>query len=70
MSVGKTIRTLRKRKGLTQAELAQKVNVTASLITLYEKDNVVPSVQRFEDILNVMGYELYARPIPAERKED
>lgn len=46
-SIGKTIAELRKAKGWTQIELAQKLQVSDKAISKWEKDSGVPSVEFF-----------------------
>ncbi len=56
MNIGTTIQELRKRAGLTQSELAEKMNVSASHISQYERGlrNPSPSqLKRFADALGV-----------------
>lgn len=38
MTVGKTIRTFRKKKGLTQKQLAELIGVSVQMIRRYESD--------------------------------
>lgn len=46
-SIGKTIAELRKEKGWTQIELAEKLQVSDKAISKWEKDNGAPSVEFF-----------------------
>ena len=46
-SVGKTIATLRKAKGLTQVELAEKLQVSDKAVSKWEKDDSFPSIEFF-----------------------
>ncbi len=46
-SIGKTITTLRKAKGWTQVELAEKLDVSDKAISKWEKDAGVPSIEFF-----------------------
>ena len=46
-SVGKTIATLRKEKGWTQVELAEKLQVSDKAVSKWEKDDAFPSVEFF-----------------------
>lgn len=41
---GKKIRELRQEKGLTQAQLAEKISTTASTIGKYEREELQPNV--------------------------
>lgn len=59
-SFGKKLREARELKGLSQAELARKINAHHSIIGRYERDEVKPTidvVKKLADILNVTaGY--------------
>ena len=46
-SVGKSIATLRKEKGWTQVELAEKLQVSDKAVSKWEKDDAFPSVEFF-----------------------
>ena len=46
-SVGKTIATLRKEKGWTQVELAEKLQVSDKAVSKWEKDDAFPSIEFF-----------------------
>lgn len=46
MSIGTNIRELRKSKGWTQVELAQKLNMTQQAITAYERGKKRPPVDK------------------------
>ncbi len=51
MDVGKSLKTLRKIKGLSQRELAKRAGVTNSTISMIEKNNVSPSVSSLKKVL-------------------
>lgn len=55
MSIGTNIRDLRKNKGWTQVELAQKLNMTQQAITAYERGKKRPPVDRLPDIAGLFG---------------
>ena len=46
-SIGKTIAELRKEKGWTQVELAEKLQVSDKAVSKWEKDDAFPSVEFF-----------------------
>ena len=46
-SVGQTIAALRKKKGWTQVELAEKLQVSDKAVSKWEKDDAFPSVEFF-----------------------
>lgn len=54
-SIGKTIAELRKEKGWTQIELAEKLQVSDKTISKWEKDSGAPSVEFFPVLAEVFG---------------
>lgn len=54
-SIGKTIFELRKEKGWTQAELAQKLQVSDKAVSKWEKDIGIPSVEFFPMLAALFG---------------
>ena len=54
-SIGKTIAELRKEKGWTQIELAEKLQVSDKAISKWEKDNGAPSVEFFPLLADLFG---------------
>ena len=54
-SIGKTIAELRKAKGWTQVELAEKLQVSDKAISKWEKDNGSPSVEFFPILAELFG---------------
>lgn len=50
MSIGKNIKNLRKEKGLTQAELGKRLNVTQQMIGQYENDKNSPQIDTLKRI--------------------
>lgn len=54
-SIGKTIAELRKEKGWTQVELAEKLQVSDKTVSKWEKDNGAPSVEFFPALAEVLG---------------
>lgn len=54
-SIGKTIAELRKEKGWTQAELAQKLQVSDKAVSKWEKDTGAPSVEFFPVLAALFG---------------
>ena len=53
--LGKQIKKRRKKKGITQAELAEKVGVTTVYITYIETGKYFPSLKRLIKIGRVLG---------------
>ena len=60
-SIGETIASLRKEKGMTQNELAEKMNVTDKAVSKWERDLSCPdinTISKLADVLNVSVEEL------------
>ena len=60
-SIGETIAFLRKEKGMTQNELAEKMNVTDKAVSKWELDLSCPdinTISKLADVLNVSVEEL------------
>lgn len=54
MQIGKTIKDLRKKKGLTQIEFAKKCNLSQSYLSLIEKDNKEPTLSMLRQIAAIL----------------
>lgn len=54
-SVGKTIAKLRKEKGWTQAELAEKIGLTDKAVSKWESDNGLPDTTIFPTLAEIFG---------------
>ena len=54
-SIGKTIAELRKEKGWTQIELAEKLQVSDKAVSKWEKDNGAPSIEFFPILAELFG---------------
>lgn len=54
-SVGKTIAMLRKEKGWTQVELAEKLQVSDKAVSKWEKDDAFPSIEFFPALAELFG---------------
>ena len=68
-SIGETIASLRKTKGMTQNELAEKMNVTDKAVSKWERDLSCPdinAISKLADILDVSVEEL----LKAKTKEN
>ena len=67
-SIGKMISSLRKEKGMTQSELAEKMNVTDKAVSKWERDLSCPdinTISKLADVLEVSVDEL----LQAKKKE-
>ena len=54
-SIGKTIKELRKNRGLTQEELAEKIGVTAQAISKWENESGMPDLSQIVPLAHVFG---------------
>jgi transcriptional regulator with XRE-family HTH domain len=54
-SLGSKIRTLRKHKGLSLKQLAERIGCTASYLSMVENDRLDPSVSRLKKIVDALG---------------
>lgn len=52
--IGKSLRKLRKEKGLTQVELAKKVGISSNYYARIERDEENPSLEVFKDIAKAL----------------
>lgn len=57
MSFPKNLKTLRKKRGLTQEELAEKIYVSRTLISKYESGTVFPSEENIASLSNFFQVE-------------
>ena len=53
-SIGETIASLRKKKGMTQNELAEKMNVTDKAVSKWERDLSCPDVNTISKLADVL----------------
>ncbi|GAB4332146.1 MAG: cupin domain-containing protein [Calditrichia bacterium] len=58
MKIGAKIRRLRKLRGLTIEELADKAELTKGFISQMERDLTVPSIVNLKQVLDVLGVQL------------
>jgi transcriptional regulator with XRE-family HTH domain len=64
LELGKTIKTLRKEKKLTQEELAKKANISRVTLSKLENGYIASiSIVTLNDILNHLGYQLDIKPL-------
>lgn len=70
MTPGSIIRDARKRHGLSQQRLALRAGTRQSAISRLEKDEISPTVETMEVLLNAMGESLSLTPVPMERDYD
>ena len=55
MTFGKKIALLRKDLGLSQTELAKNLNTSVSVISRYERDEMIPSVDTAKKLAELLG---------------
>ena len=54
-SIGETIASLRKEKGMTQNELAEKMNVTDKAVSKWERDLSCPDINTISKLADILG---------------
>ncbi|WP_076230497.1 helix-turn-helix domain-containing protein [Clostridium botulinum] len=54
MNYGAKIKLERKKKGITQKQLAKKLGKSESIIRKYESGNVIPSIEMYEQIADIL----------------
>ena len=54
MQIGEQIRTLRKKQGLTQAVLAERLYVTPQAVSQWERGTTIPDMEKLNDIATVL----------------
>lgn len=57
MSVGEIIKIARKRKNITQVELANQINKSSRIIQKYESGEITPSIDTLKEISEILGVE-------------
>ena len=68
-SIGKTIASLRKEKGWTQAELAKKLSISDKAVSKWESEIGLPDITIFPDLAKVLGVSIdYLMTGPKEIK--
>lgn len=70
MTAGELIRRTRVRHGLTQQRLARRTGTRQSAISRLERDEVSPSIETLELLLNAMGEQLQIGARPLDRDYD
>lgn len=66
MKAGHLIREARRRAGLSQAELAERIGTTQSAIARMERGRSSPSAERLTRIVRACGLDLVPTLVPAE----
>lgn len=70
MNYAKAIRTIRSAKNLSQQELANKVGLDASYISLIEKQKRIPTIKTLKNISDVLKVPFHLLTLLASDKED
>ena len=60
-SPGETIKAIRKKRGMTQRDVADTLGTTVSSVSRYESGSRLMSVERFEEILDILSAEYTVR---------
>ncbi len=55
MNIGKNIASLRKKSGMTQEELAARLNVSAQAVSKWENESSCPDISLLPDIAKIFG---------------
>lgn len=58
LKVSETLKACRKFRGWTQQKLSEKSGVDRAVISRYESGLSCPTVERFDDLMNAMGFTL------------
>ena len=71
MITGATLRSLRRRRGLTQAEVASAVGIPVTVLSAYERGRRQPGVEVAGRLIEAMGFrvQLVPSPSPSERAQ-
>lgn len=59
--IGKILKTMRRKKGLKQEEIAKTINVAISTLSGYESNYREPTFDVIESIANICGYDIIFR---------
>ena len=70
MTSGELMRTARKRAGLSQAELADRLQMPRSQIARWEGDTVEPGLATTRRVLRACGFDLSLALVPYEPDEE
>ena len=72
-SMGETISTLRKEKGMTQKELADLLNITDKAVSKWERDIAFPDTQTIPKLAEILGVSIeelmHAKSVPVNSRK-
>ena len=60
-SPGETIKAIREKRGMTQKDVVDTLGTTVSSLSRYESGSRLMSVERFEEILDILSAEYTVR---------
>ena len=58
MKFNENLKFLRKKEGLTQEELAEKLTVSRQSVTKWESGNAIPDIEKIKEIAYIFFYNL------------
>ena len=70
MTAGELLRSVRRRHGLTQSQLAQRARTSQAAISRIERGTVSPTVDMLTTLLDLMGEELDLGATPIDYGHD
>lgn len=70
MTAGALLRTVRRRHGLTQRQLADRARTSQAAISRIERGTVSPTVETLTSLLDLMGEELELEATPIDYGHD
>lgn len=68
--IGQRIRKIRKREGVSQVELADRLNVSRQVISRLENGKHNPSYKKINRVLNALGYKPNLEVLPLNHKKE
>ena len=68
--LSETIKNLRKKKGLTQAQLSEATGINRAMISRIEKNDYIPTISQMEALAQVLGFEPVELFQEAELREE
>ena len=70
MNYGKAVRTIRAARGMSQKELAERVGLNPSYLSLIESGKRIPATNVLEDLAKALRVPLYLLLLLGSTKED
>lgn len=69
MTVGSTLRSLRRRAGLSQVDLARRAGIPATVLSAYEHDRRQPGADIYFKLVRAAGFEPRYVPLLDDREQ-